>query len=697
MISAETLKQQAGRAPYIKRLYWQTNGREFRATCPWHTDKNPSLTNYQKDGTWLFSCFPCGKHGDVISFVMAHDGVSFQEAMQRIKDENGITEQRIAEKRAEFRAFKYSADIAIKALQENTEALAYLASRGIPADLAKSQKLGLVDYPGIGAAIAIPYRGEVVKFRALHPPSKDDKFRHVPGHPSKDLLYGIDDICLFDSHVFVVESELDCLTMKAHGFAAVSVSSATTCMQKGELIIQDLQKLQADRKVFLALDQDAAGFACAEAFEKILPAHQTFRLEWEYKKDSAQPKDIGEIYAQNPDRFYERVSQLTLEAENRPPKWRQQFKTVGQLDSGGVQMLVEGFMPEGTSFIGALSGHGKTLLGLSLAKALTTGNPFLGVFPIPHKIPVLYLIPESSGRAFRNRLQKFQIPDDEKLFLCRTLSDGPTLLLNDPAIREAVRQMRPVVILDTAIRFSQAESENDAIENQQLVNDIIALRTSGAAGVIGIHHSKKSSGEEKMSLENVLRGTGDLGAMCDAVYGVRRDEALYNNGRGPNQIEVTCVKPRDFEPPIPFRVMATYRDEDGQIQSLIDEHGDLGMADGYQRKQTDVELVVEWIRTNKPQGCSREVVKKEMKGLRANRKVAAIREALASGKLVEQGDILRVPGAASASPASASPPDFPFQQPFPNAGTSGNASTFPNSGTSGNADFEFNDKFFVVN
>jgi hypothetical protein len=88
-----------------------------------------------------------------------------------------------------------------------------------------------------------------------------------------------------------------------------------------------------------------------------------------------------------------------------------------------------------------------------------------------------------------------------------------------------------------------------------------------------------------MSLETVLRGTGDLAAMCDAVYGLLRDDALYKHNSGPNEIDVACVKPRDFEPPEPFRIAASHRvNELGiigtalGIVSYIDELGDFQMV-----------------------------------------------------------------------------------------------------------------------
>jgi hypothetical protein len=260
--------------------------------------------------------------------------------------------------------------------------------------------------------------------------------------------------------------------------------------------------------------------------------------------------------------------------------WGNYFKSVGELESGDVRMLISGFLPEGTSFIGALPGVGKTLIGLSIVKALTTGKRFLGHFDVPDVVPVVYLIPESSGRAFRSRCEKFGIPSDRELFLCRTISEGTTLLLDDPILKEAVRVMKPVVILDTAIRFSQSSDENSASQNKRLGDDIVALRQAGAIAVIAMHHSTKASRNEELTLENTLRGTGDLAALADAVYGLRRDDLKYDNNRGANEINVICVKPRDFDPPAPFRIAATYMKSGSLFPvSYIDETGDFKMLD----------------------------------------------------------------------------------------------------------------------
>lgn len=266
-----------------------------------------------------------------------------------------------------------------------------------------------------------------------------------------------------------------------------------------------------------------------------------------------------------------------------PVDWRSNFKSIGELEKGDVRMLIDGFLPEGTIFLGGLPGEGKTLFALSIARALTTGTPFLNTFGVKQTVPVIYLIPESGGRAFRKRCEKFEIPDDPDKFLCRTVSEGSTLPLDDVSLLEAVRRLKPVVILDTIIRFSEAQDENQAMQNKALVDDVIRLRQAGAIAVIGLHHATKAMRKDGMSLETALRGTGDIAASADAVYGLLRDNMLYNNGEGPNEIDVACLKPRDFDPPNPFRIAATTRPVANRdlvvgMESVIDHNHDFALV-----------------------------------------------------------------------------------------------------------------------
>jgi hypothetical protein len=254
------------------------------------------------------------------------------------------------------------------------------------------------------------------------------------------------------------------------------------------------------------------------------------------------------------------------QSESETPAWRAAFKSYDQLEPGKLEFLIERIIPEGITFLGGLPASGKTWLALSIAKALMTGRPFLGSFPVPHPLSVLYLIPEAGERAFRTRLEAMRLTFPEDLFLCRTMGSGPTLALKSPEVIAAVGAMQPVVFLDTAIRFSQADDENSAAQNRELATAMFELRRAGAKGIVAIHHSAKNAGKDGSAptLENTLRGTGDLGALADAVYNLRVEDMSTLT------IGVTCVKPRDFEPVAPFRI---------QGRPFINDRGDFAMLE----------------------------------------------------------------------------------------------------------------------
>ncbi len=61
-------------------LYW--------ACCPLHKEKTPSFCVNPARGTW--HCFGCGQGGSVISFLMAHEAMSFPEAVRTLAGHYGI-------------------------------------------------------------------------------------------------------------------------------------------------------------------------------------------------------------------------------------------------------------------------------------------------------------------------------------------------------------------------------------------------------------------------------------------------------------------------------------------------------------------------------------------------------------------------------------------------------------------------------
>lgn len=77
------VSQVVGRHVQLKR-----QGREFAGLSPFNKEKTPSFTvNDQKQ---FYHCFSSGKHGDIISFVMEVEGLSFPEAVESLAAQAGM-------------------------------------------------------------------------------------------------------------------------------------------------------------------------------------------------------------------------------------------------------------------------------------------------------------------------------------------------------------------------------------------------------------------------------------------------------------------------------------------------------------------------------------------------------------------------------------------------------------------------------
>jgi len=63
-------------------------GASYKGLCPFHEEKTPSFIVTPQRQT--FKCFGCGKGGDAISFVMAHENVDYPEAIRILAQKVGI-------------------------------------------------------------------------------------------------------------------------------------------------------------------------------------------------------------------------------------------------------------------------------------------------------------------------------------------------------------------------------------------------------------------------------------------------------------------------------------------------------------------------------------------------------------------------------------------------------------------------------
>jgi len=70
-------------------VYLKKVGRNFVGLCPFHSEKTPSF-NVSPEKK-IYKCFGCGRSGNVFTFLMENNGMTFREAMQYLAKRYGIT------------------------------------------------------------------------------------------------------------------------------------------------------------------------------------------------------------------------------------------------------------------------------------------------------------------------------------------------------------------------------------------------------------------------------------------------------------------------------------------------------------------------------------------------------------------------------------------------------------------------------
>lgn len=123
-------------------------GRNWKGLCPFHNEKTPSF-NVNSDRQ-IFHCFGCQEGGDVIGFLMKHEGLSFPEAARNLAGEFGIDipeEDDGYDKGLTSRIFEsnqLAQDLFREALRtpEGKIARAYLVNRGFDGAIADEFGIG---------------------------------------------------------------------------------------------------------------------------------------------------------------------------------------------------------------------------------------------------------------------------------------------------------------------------------------------------------------------------------------------------------------------------------------------------------------------------------------------------------------------------------------------------------------------------
>ncbi len=120
-------------------VHLKKRGKNFLGLCPFHTEKTPSFT--VSADKQMYHCFGCGKGGNIFTFLMEMDKVSFVEAVRSLASKSGINipeeSKPMTEEQTEFENYyaicRFAGMHFFKNLTESDEgkeALQYFYKRG---------------------------------------------------------------------------------------------------------------------------------------------------------------------------------------------------------------------------------------------------------------------------------------------------------------------------------------------------------------------------------------------------------------------------------------------------------------------------------------------------------------------------------------------------------------------------------------
>ena len=140
---------------YVRLKRMGATGR-WIGLCPFHQEKTPSFNVNQTHQ--FYKCFGCDAKGDIFTFLMQIDGLTFPEALKSLAESNGIPMPKRSEfADAESKLRGVLLDMHATAAQifhenlkgpQGAEARAYLGRRGVSTEMMEVFGLGYSDPSG---------------------------------------------------------------------------------------------------------------------------------------------------------------------------------------------------------------------------------------------------------------------------------------------------------------------------------------------------------------------------------------------------------------------------------------------------------------------------------------------------------------------------------------------------------------------
>lgn len=326
------------------------SGRNFVGLCPFHSEKTPSFSVSPEKN--MFYCFGCGEGGNLFSFLMKYENLTFPEAARAIADQYNIAVPETSSDSSGLRSKSFREEILkankkaagyystiLKKSSAGRSGLEYLKKRKIPDEIIETfmigmapegwnnlnsflkkekitdevqEKAGLIVenktgtgfYDRFRERIIFPIsdiRGNIIAFGGRMLGDGLPKYLNSPEtqvYNKSSSLYGLyqaREYCRKENRIYIVEGYLDVLALYKSGIRNCAASLGTSLTSMHVKMLKGYAE-----KMVLVYDGDEAGIRAAARSIEIF-ANEEADVSVLILPDKMDPDDF--INAYGPEKF----------------------------------------------------------------------------------------------------------------------------------------------------------------------------------------------------------------------------------------------------------------------------------------------------------------------------------------------------------------------------------------------------------
>jgi hypothetical protein len=345
-------------------------------------------------------------------------------------------------------------------------------------------------------------------------------------------------------YLVLVEGESDCWTLWYHGFPALGLPGAEMARILEESMLTGIDRL------YIMQEPDAGGMAFVTQIERKLEAWQWPGKAFVLRLEGA--KDPNELHQHDRQGFRTAFQHVLDQAEPLSSRSSQSALSPSQQGQPSIFSLpdllswelppvrwtIPEILPEGLTLLAGKPKLGKSWLALSVALSIAAGGVALGAQPVA-KGDVLYLALEDNARRLQSRARRLlesmtETPSNLEFALdCPRLGEGGLAYLEE--YLKAHPQLR-LVVIDTWARVAPPSGERRCSQYEgdyESLTPLKRLADTYHVSILAVHHLRKTGSSDV--LDEIIGSTGVTGAV-DGTIILKRDRGqtdatLFVTGR----------------------------------------------------------------------------------------------------------------------------------------------------------------------